>query len=279
LNPAPQWLGKLMAGQVEGHADNEVHPRSTMACSGGFAAGCCTCWVLLFLCLWLGLTFLVKLLVYRSPLSAEGYFENMDEVMATDGAAEATVHWALDVPLLGDIKLTTEGVLGKEGEPMSTHVKIPNPTPVVMKLHACNGTLTGHREFTHFWYNEEEVRPWGGEVVFKSQSHITDHEVGTQVADAIASPTGGVVTVKLQPRATILWFWDVQLDIAKIMRCHVEPRQVAHQQVAHKAASLLRRGSSSKLQRSLAARTDDTRGVIDDPKKVKVACTYVGNAN
>jgi len=247
----------------------------------GFTARCCTCWgtcwVMLFLLLWLGLPLLVQLVVYRSPLTAEGNFQNMKEFDDSAGAAEASVHWTLDLPLLGNIKITTEGVLGKEGEPMRTKANIPNPTPVVMKLHACNGTLTGHRQFTHFWTSEEDVRPWGGQVTFKSQSHITDADVGTQVADEVNSPAGGIITVKLQPRATIVWFWDIYLDIAKIMRCQVKPLQGAH-----KAASLLRRGGSAKHQRSLAARTDDTRGVIDDPKKyrdVKVACTYVGNAN
>jgi len=244
----------------------------------GFAAKGCTCLVLLFLCLWLGLTFLVKLLVYRSPLTAEGHFESWKEVTASEGASEATVHWTLDVPLLGDIKLTTEGVLGTEGEPTHTTANILNPTPVVMKLHACNGSLHGQHQFSHFWTSEEDVGPWGGEVIFKSQSHITDARAGNQAADEVTSPAGGIITVKLQPHATILWFWDIHLDISKIMRCHVEPPQGAH-----KAASLLRggRGSPAQLQRSLAARTDDTRFVIDDLKKhrTEVACTYVGNAN
>lgn len=254
------------------------------------AVGCLVCLLLTLVLLVLGLPFIISFLVYHSPLTTEGTVTDIKQLPASNkGGVEARVrlHWTLDIPLLGDVTLTTQGhgEWGKDVDVMDTEADIPNPSFSPMLVHAMNATVTAREEFGELWTEDVKVKPWGGNTKFKTWSRVSNMEHAREVADRLGTLEGGMVTLRLNPQVTLLSFWNIDLDIAKVLKCNVAP--FATEKTTPKPdvvflSSLSRRGS---VARSLVPAGEDRASGAHinfwNPKhqNVKVKCSYVGNAN
>jgi len=237
--------------------------------------GCVVCSLVTILLLFFGLPILVNWVILHSSLSTSGTVTDIQILPTGQLRANWALDWTLDLPLWGPVTAETNSKKCFNPTPhyMDTTLRLLNPTPVPIRLHPTNLSLSGpeidgHRELAEMRTQEVTFAPGIWDTSFKTwiQIHSIERAERT-VSEALASGSGGHAVVHFNGAVTIFLISSVPLDVGKKMHCS------ATAIAAPRRALLLRSNTHTVLSPSLDAEHDTPV----KHRNIKLECAYVGN--